>query len=71
MRLLLIDKKERKLLTINISMAIAVNSSIRVASALLLSLRDVNTIKHKPSNVADVLSMCGDLSLRSSISIEF
>ncbi len=69
--LLLIDKKERKLLTIKKSMAIAVNSSMRVASALLFNLREVNTIKHKPRSVADVLSICGDLSPRSSIITEF
>lgn len=65
--LLLMEIKESKLLTMNITMASVVSSSIIVRCVNFITLREVSTTKHIPSSVADVFSMCGDWSLLPGI----
>ena len=58
---LFIEIKDKMQLAMNKIMARAVVSSIRVLSCILDTLMEVSTTKHKPSRVAEVLSMWGDL----------
>ncbi len=60
--LLRIDKKDRIQLTIKRTIATAVNSSIMVSADWSFIFIEVNTTKHNPNIVADVLSICGDFS---------
>ncbi|MNJ98366.1 hypothetical protein D3C87_161310 [compost metagenome] len=65
----LIERKERMELVMNKIIARAVVSSINVLSCIFDTLMEVSTIKHSPSKVADVFSMCGDLF--SSICLDY
>jgi len=56
-----IDRKEKMQLAIKNTIATAVSSSIKEPSLNSLTLSDVNTIKQKPSNVAEVFSICGEV----------
>lgn len=60
---LLIDKKDNKLLVIKNMIAIAVSSSMIVASFSFITLSEVSTIKQKPRRLDDVFKMWGDLSV--------
>ncbi|HUZ60603.1 MAG TPA: hypothetical protein VMU83_17660 [Hanamia sp.] len=53
--LLLIERKESTLLTINIKIATAVNSSITVLPSRFNSLREVSTIKQIPRRLDEVV----------------
>ncbi len=68
--LLRMDKNDITLLIINITMAKAVSSSINVSAVLLVTFKEVSTIKQSPSKVAAVFSMCGALSFLSSIILQ-
>lgn len=57
----LTDKKERMQLTINDMVATAVNSSISDDCLKCKTERDVNTRKHNPNKLEEVLSMWVDL----------
>jgi hypothetical protein len=57
----LMARKEKIQLLINSTMATAVVSSIILTSPILDTLMEVSTIKQRPSRLAEVLSMCGDL----------
>jgi hypothetical protein len=52
-----IDKKESKLLVMKNMIAIAVSSSIIVASFNLITLSDVSTIKHNPRRLDEVFNI--------------
>jgi hypothetical protein len=54
---LLMERKDRRLLAINITMAKVAISSIIVAARKLSTLIEVSTTKHKPSRFDDVLSI--------------
>ena len=62
-----IDKKESKLLVMKNIIAIAVSSSITVASFSFITLSEVSTIKQKPSRFEEVFNIWGDLSFLSFI----
>ena len=55
------ERNDRMQAVINNIIASAVVSSMIVLSLILATLREVNTIKHKPSKVAEVLRICGVL----------
>jgi hypothetical protein len=55
------DRKDRIQAVINRIIARAVVSSMIVLSLIFATLREVSTIKQRPSKVAEVLSICGVL----------
>lgn len=65
--LLLIEMNERTQLVINIKIANAVSSSMKVEPFIERILRDVSTIKQSPKRFAEVFKMCGDLLFISFI----
>jgi len=58
---LLIEMKERIQLVMKITTARTANSSIKEPFARFNFFKEVKTIKHIPSKLADVLKICGDL----------
>ena len=69
--LLRIERKENRLLVMNITIAAVVSSSMKVFAVRFITFKEVSTIKQIPSNVADVFSICGDRSLFSAIADYF
>jgi hypothetical protein len=58
---LFIAKKESRLLIINMTIAQAVSSSIKVACFISIIFLEVSTMKQSPRRLEEVLRMCGDL----------
>ena len=65
--LLLIERKESTLLSINIKIANAVNSSMRVLPSRFNNFREVRTIKQIPNKLDEVVRMEEDLLCFSCI----
>lgn len=63
------ERNERILLAMNITMARVATSSMIVAALRFNIFMEVSTIKQSPSRLEDVLRMWGDLSLFDDMAI--